>query len=274
VRVHLEPNETGIECDLLFRARSAPIEEPRSLLYDDGRLILNTMRFTQFGCWEGSFAVNGTGTAVASSRTRGARDKSWGVRPVGEPEGGAPGRGEPGVYWCWSPLDFGDLCTQFGTFEDRDGKPTQLSGCMLPAYDRAEDIPVGDDPGRREVQTVRHRIEWQPGTRRPARARLELCEHGGRVHEIELEPIARFQVKGLGYLHPEWAHAVWKGDLAIGSDSWRLEDLDPLDYTNVHVHHAVRARMGERTGLGTLETLVFGRHAPSGFREFLDGAAR
>ena len=34
-----------------------------------------------------------------------------------------------------------------------------------------------------------------------------------------------------------------------------------------------RARMGERQGVATLETVVFGRHDPSGFKELLDGAA-
>jgi hypothetical protein len=31
--------------------------------------------------------------------------------------------------------------------------------------------------------------------------------------------------------------------------------------------------MGDRTGVGTLETICFGRHAPSGFTGILDGAA-
>jgi hypothetical protein len=30
--------------------------------------------------------------------------------------------------------------------------------------------------------------------------------------------------------------------------------------------------MGEREGLGTLETICIGRHAPSGFTSFFDGA--
>ena len=31
-------------------------------------------------------------------------------------------------------------------------------------------------------------------------------------------------------------------------------------------------RMGDLTGVGTLETVVFGRHDPSGFKSILDGA--
>jgi hypothetical protein len=46
------------------------------------------------------------------------------LRPVGEPEMGAPGllTTDPGVYWVWAPIDFGDVCMQFRSFEDRDAR--------------------------------------------------------------------------------------------------------------------------------------------------------
>ena len=89
---------------------------------------------------------------------------------------------------------------------------------------------------------------------------------------MQLEPILRFQMKGIGYLHPEWAHGTWKGELAVAGESWKSDDLDPLAPENLHVQQVVRARMGDRTGIGVLEQLCLGPHAPSGFREFLDGA--
>jgi hypothetical protein len=43
------------------------------------------------------------------------------------------------------------------------------------------------------------------------------------------------------------------------------------------VHQIVRAHLagpdGERSGVGILETMCFGAHAPSGFTGFVDGAA-
>jgi hypothetical protein len=273
VRVRLAPNETGIECDLVFAARSIAAEEPRSQLFDDGRLILHTSRFTQFGCWSGHFSVNGARPAGRPGRTGGARDKSWGVRPVGEPEGGAPGltNGEPGVYWVWAPIDFGDVCTQFNTFQGRDGETRQLGACLMPAYADPGAIPT-EEKALVEMKTARHRIRWRPGTRRAAGAEIELEEPGGRVHTVTLEPVLDFLMKGVGYQHPDWGHGHWKGELKIGGESWRLDEQSPLDFTNIHAHQLVRARMGERTGVGTLETIVFGRHAPSGFKGILDGA--
>jgi hypothetical protein len=253
VRVRIAPNETGIECDLVFTARSVAAEEPRSVLHDDGRLIMHTSRFTQFGCWEGYFSVNGQRQEVRAARTAGARDKSWGVRPVGEPEGGAPGllNGEPGVYWFWAPIDFGDVCTQFNTFQGRNGETQQLGACLMPAYDDPASIPAVD-AGLKEIHEARHSVRWKSGTRRAAGAEIELVEPGGAVHTITLEPVLDFLMKGIGYSHPEWGHGVWKGELQIGAESWRVAEQHPLDPAHIHAHQLVRARMGDRTGVARI----------------------
>lgn len=275
-RVILAPNETGIECDLTFTARTAPEEEPRSTLYDDGRLMMSTTRFTQLGCWQGVVKVNGRRIEVNQKTTLGARDKSWGIRPVGEPEGGAPSTElrEPRVYWVWAPLDFGDFCTQFNTFEEANGKPTQLAACRMPAYATPADIPPVGVHEAEPMATARHRIHWQPGTRWAAAAEIDLVGKDDAVQTIHIEPLLTFCVSGVGYHHPEWGHGMWKGEEVIAGERWVMADLDPLDYRNIHVHQAVRATLGDRVGYGTFETLCLGRHEPSGFQGFLDGAGR
>ncbi len=274
VRVRVASNDTGIECDLTLRASTVPTQEPKNVMYDDGRLIMNTTRFTQLGSWEGHFAVGGVRTEVSASRTLGTRDKSWGVRPVGEPEAGAPGllTTEPGVYWVWAPIFFDGFCTQFQTFEDRDGNPTQLGAAIVPIHSSTDEIPRGEDPGHREMATARHRIEWLAGTRLAGSAEIELVSREGETYSITLEPMIRFQMLAIGYQHPEWGHGFWKGEEVVGGESWKQADLDLLDYKHIHVHQICRARMGDRTGVGTLETVVFGRHDPSGFKSILDGA--
>ncbi|HWG62629.1 MAG TPA: hypothetical protein VG253_13035 [Streptosporangiaceae bacterium] len=79
-------------------------------------------------------------------------------------------------------------------------------------------------------------------------------------------------MRGAGYMHPTWAHGRWHDELAVGAEEHRVEELDTLDPTCVHVQQVVRASWGGRTGLGVLEQLVIGPHAPSGFREMFDGA--
>jgi hypothetical protein len=274
LRVRLAPNDSAIEADLLFRASTAPTQEPKNQLREDGRLLMDTSRFTQFGSWQGSLAVAGRQRSVAAEQTPGTRDRSWGVRPVGEPAGGAPAAtgAAPGVYWVWAPIHFDDLCTQFGSFQDPQGHATQLSAAIVPRYASPDAIPHGDEPAHREMRDASHRIAWEPGTRRPRSAELRLLSREGESFEIQLEPLLRFQMLGIGYQHPEWGHGVWHGEQAFGAEVWKQDELDPLDYKHIHVHHICRARMGERRGVGTLETIAFGPHAPSGFSGLLDGA--
>ncbi len=272
IRVTLATNEHNIECDLLFTAASVPHEEPQNVMYDDGHLMMHNSRFTQMGYWSGYFSVDGRRIEV--QRSYGTRDKSWGVRPVGEPQGGAPGllNGEPGVYWVWNPINFGDLCTQFGTFEDRDGEPEQVSADLLPLYDDPADIPDGADAGMIQMPRAEHHIEWVTGTRQAGPTAVTLHDKAGQRYHIEMEPLLRFYMLGIGYNHAEWGHAIWKGELETAREEWVQADMDPLDYQHLHTHTVVRARMGDRVGMGTLETIVIGRHAPSGFTDFFDGA--
>ena len=65
---------------------------------------------------------------------------------------------------------------------------------------------------------------------------------------MQLEPLLRFQMKGIGYTHPEWGHGAWKGELAVAGESWKSDELDPLAPENLHIQQVVRARMGERDG--------------------------
>ncbi len=117
------------------------------------------------------------------------------------------------------------------------------------------------------------KIDFIPGTRRARAAEIALLERDGTRHEIGLEPLLCFRMKGIGYSHPEWGHGFWKGELAVGGESWKCDGLEPLAIENQHIQQVVRARMGDREGVGVLEQICFGPHATYGFKELLDGAS-
>ena len=202
----------------------------------------------------------------------GARDRSWGVRPVGEPERGATPRTEPGIYWIWSALHFEDTCLHFYTLEDHEGRALEVHAAELPAYGSAESVPAGPDPGTRPLN-AKHSISWQQGTRWSAAARLTLLGLDGVERQLLLEPLARFHMKGIGYQHPQWGHGMWKGEQALGGEAWNVDELDPGALENLHVQQICRVRMGNRAGVGVLEQIVIGSHRPSGFKGFTEGAA-
>ncbi|RIK93803.1 MAG: hypothetical protein DCC71_23845 [Proteobacteria bacterium] len=269
--LRVAPNEWGLEAELRFRARSVAVEEPRFVHREEQRLVMDVTRITQFGVWEGSLRVAGETIAVEPRTVLGCRDRSWGIRPVGERAAG-PMLSAPQFFWLWAPLQFDDCCTHFDVNEDASGRRWHQNGVVVPLLaDPATSSPV-DASGIRGTRDVEHRIEWQRGTRRAARAEIALVGHDGRRDAIALEPILTFQMLGIGYLHPEWGHGMWKGPAAAAGDSFAIADVNPLDPRFVHVQQLVRARWGERSGVGVLEQLVIGEHRPSGLSGLFDGA--
>jgi hypothetical protein len=270
LRVTVDPNEWGIEADLRFRARSVAVEEPRFVRREQGRLLMDVTRFTQFGSWEGSLRAGGESFAVAPAAVLGCRDRSWGIRPIGERAAG-PMLTAPQYFWLWAPLHFDDVCTHFDVNEDATGRRWHDNGVVVPLLRDANASAV-DTAGVLSMRSVEHCIEWQPGTRRAARAEIVLAADDGTRHAIALEPLATFQMCGIGYLHPEWGHANWKGPEAVGGERWKLADCNPLDPRFIHVQQLVRARWGNREGIGVLEQLVIGEHQPSGLHGLFDAA--
>jgi hypothetical protein len=272
LRVRVGGNPHGIEADLVYRARAPMIEEPRVTFHVGGRAVLDATRFTQHGTWEGRISVDGKRVDVRPDAVFGVRDRSWGLRPIGEPEGGAPGM-LPRVFWLWAPVHFDDLCTLAGTFESEDGRQTHRNAVIVPVIPATGEVPVVGPEDAESVPSFSHRVCWQSGTRRAASAEVTLRPHGKDALTIALQPLLTFQMRGLGYINPEWGHGTWKGESALGAESWSLAGVDPLDPRNIHVQQLCEARMGERRGVGVLEQLALGPHVPSGFRSILDGAA-
>lgn len=273
LRVVLEENDTGMACDLVFTARTAAVEEGRQTTRRDGRILMDATRFAQFGRWEGEIRYAGQRVRVEPARVLGTKDRSWGIRPVGEPEaGGAPSQASPQFFFLWSPIHWEDRCTHFGIFEDADGVPWHMDGALVPVYEDPARIPPTADAGIVPMHAVEHRLTYEPGTRRARAAEIALIERSGKRHEISLEPLLCFRMKGLGYTHPEWGHGRWKGELVWAGESWKTDTLEPLAFENQHIQQVMRARMGDAVGTGVLEQFSIGPHTRYGFRELLDGA--
>jgi hypothetical protein len=262
LRLVVGPNDSGVEADLTFRHQTAPMQEPRFTRVSGSRVVMDYTRLTQFGAWEGWVTVDGERIEVQPTEVLGSRDRSWGIRGVGERDAGAPGTDEPQFFWLWSPISFDDTCVHFDVQEDGDGRRWHWNG---------ELAPVGGGPTERAVD-VAWEIDWTPGTRRASRAAVTLQMMNGTSHRVELEPILDFQMLGIGYMHPEWSHGTWKGEDAVGVDRWRLADLDPTAFQHLHVQALCTATWGDKVGVGILEQLAIGRHDPSGFEGLFDMA--
>ena len=271
LRVTIAPNETGLGCDLTFTGRTANVEEGRQIGRSGVRRIMDATRFDQFGHWAGEIHCGARTLRIDPADVYGTKDRSWGVRPVGMPDPGlAPALQLPQVFFLWAPLHWRDRCSLVGLFEDADGRMWHWDGAILPAYHSPAEIPGVEDPGTRHLASVGHRLTYVPGTRRAGAAEIVMVETSGARHVVGLEPLLCFRMKGIGYTHPTWGHGMWQGELAVGGESWRCDDVDPMAIDNQHIQQVVRARWGGEEGIGVLEQICFGPHATYGFREFLD----
>jgi hypothetical protein len=252
-RVTVDAPDHGLRCDLTYTRRTAISEEPRQTMHDGARLFMDVTRATQLGTWSG-WIETPNGRHQIPENFRGTKDRSWGVRPIGEPLPGVESHRTPQLAFFWAPLHVGGGGLHFTTFDDSHGHPLSRSAVMF-----ADDAAVMTH-GALTVTMAR-------GTRWMSHAVLTMGEE-----EITLTPLLRFQMRGAGYNHPQFAHGRWHGGPIVTDEQLNLETLDPLEYANIHVQHVVRATRDHEVGLGVLEQLVLGPYEPAGLRGLLDGA--
>lgn len=257
------PNE-GLRAELTFRSRSAPLEEPHFHHQVGNRVLLDYTRLTQFGRWEGWVEVGGKRVICSPADTWGSRDRSWGIRPVGErAPTGAP-VADPQFYWLWAPINFGDFATHVDVNETVSGARWHETGFVAPDAEPAV-----------TATAVRYDITWRRGTRWAGSFEVDIDSPDGTTH-VSLEPLYDFQMCGVGYGHPEWGHGVWKGELEVFGERWSLPVADPCAPHHVHVQTVCRARArtatGTHDGIGILETYVVGPHEPTGLTGIVDPA--
>ena len=232
------------------------------------RVMFDYTRLTQFGGWEGWVEIDGELIDLEPGETWGSRDRSWGVRPVGERGSTGAPIADPQFFWLWAPINFETFSTHFDVNELFDGKRWHETGVIA-------QVDTGDGVLPEAMRAMDYRVGWTPGTRYAEWFEIDLVPWIGEPSTIRLEPLFHFQMLGIGYGHPEWGHGVWKGELAVGGDRWDLPIETPNAYEHVHIQAIVRATttggVGEHEGIGILEQLALGRHVPTGLDGLLDG---
>jgi hypothetical protein len=258
LRLVLEETE-GLAFDLTWEGSFDVVQEQPHLMLNGVRPTLDAQRFAQLGSWSGTLRVDGEETAIRPDRWLGSRDRSWGIRPVGESEPAGRPQDPPmeGFWWLYLPLRFEEYAVVVIAQEDADGFRTLNDATRIWRDGRVEQL------GWPQVD-----IDYAPGTRTPTRARLSCTGWGGKPVVIDVEPRTAVTLHvGGGYGgDPEWTHGQWKGagfaervthDLTAPDIAGRV----PFGVTD----HAARATCDGAAGYGLFEHASMGRHDPSGF---------
>ena len=267
LRLTVGDNETGITADLSWTARTGALLEDHTEMTSGPTVIIDMARFLQFGTWSGWVTAGGVTTDLDDDRVLGVRDRSWGVRPVGERPGGRPAE-HGSACWFWMPIHFDDECRTTGWFQRPGGEFWRADGHRLPVLDPVPLSIDNDHPDVFRLDPVAQDVVFEPDTRRISEARFTMRTPSGE-QVLDLESLHHFHMRGLGYTNLDWGHGMWKGELAVGSEHWRFADIDAKDPFHQHLHHVVKANVDGREGVGLLEQIIFGPHTQFGFTEWL-----
>ncbi|MFN2100755.1 hypothetical protein [Altererythrobacter sp. MF3-039] len=262
IRIRVDEQD-GMSADLTMTGRAFPIEEPRFTHRIGSRLFMDYTRLTQNCTWEGWIEIDGKRHELGSNVV-GTRDRSWGIRPVGAPDAQPnPAAKAPAFFWQWTPINLHGGSLFYHLNAEPDGHAWNTRAAWVPHGGGAEDIVEGE--GRLETG-------MQQGTRWPAKSVLHLDLAKG-PSEVTLDPVMRFQMRGLGYTHPKWNHGLHHGPLEVEREDIDLAALDPLAPENLHVQILCNATCDKgKQGMGIFEQLAIGPYEPFGLIGMFDGA--
>ncbi len=267
LRLVCDADDEGIGFDLVYRSEYGPISEPQHIRRQGDRILLDASRFAGVGTFEGELRVGGETVPVTPERFTATRDRSWGVRPVGEPEPAGRPNEFGGMWWCWIPLKFDDFALHVILEEDRDGvRNTNFAVRVWPAA-------TGRAP--EQLGWPLPDILYRSGTREPTHASIDLTHRDGKVSTLEIEPLVGIPLNvGCGYgADPEWTHGVWRGEQWVEGSEYDHNDPAVRGRAMFSItDHLARATFDGQEGWGIFEHGNIGPHAPSGFTDFTDVA--
>jgi hypothetical protein len=256
VDLHVAPNPSGIEAELMWTSDWPAYAEDHHRTVAADRVSTDSTRYDQVGRWDGSITLNGTHHVV--ERWWGARDHSWGVRPgVGgfEP---AIGADRSSLLFCWACFSTASFACQFQLQEDGGGRRLFLDGQL--------DWPAGDGRPSIRVADVTHDISFVPGTRVYDKLHYRVTLEDGQALEIDVEPLLRsWAYRGTGYnggFDDGLGLGAWRGE-RLEHDVYDLSDpeivlLDGAPHPPGHREQPARVTVNGAPGLGHMPVMTRG----------------
>ena len=258
----------GIAVDLSWNGLFDVVQERRHVLRSGNRITLDAQRFAQVGSWSGRIAVDGEHVDVDPSVWIGSRDRSWGIRPIGEPEPAGRPADPPfdGMWWLYVPMAFDDFGIVLIIQEEPNGFRS-LNDCTR----------IWRDGRVEQLGWPRVKIHYRSRTRIPTGATIFATAGDGAPVRFDVEsklPVPIHVGGGYGG-DSDWLHGMWKGEKFSERRTYNVNDPAIIARSGFGViDHVGRAlcRDGDgepAEGWGLFEHGALGRHDPSGFADWL-----
>jgi hypothetical protein len=261
LRLRCDAADAGVALDVEWEGAIPAHQEARHSQSHGVRLTTDTTRFAQTGWWTGSLQVGDEAFEVTPDTWKGGRDRSWGIRAVGEPEprGRRQAEGPGGFLWIYSTMQFDDFSIVCILQEDRVGNRVIEDATRVWREGSGKD----DDPlGRFD-----HQLTFAPGTRSVDAATLVFTAPSGATTEVGVTPlIASHLALGTGYgMDTDWRHGMYQGPLAVQHLTFDLSDAETWARTYGLVDHLARFELDGQVGYGLFEFAALGPYDRYGF---------
>ena len=177
LRIVMDETE-GMAADLTWNGLFDVVQEQRHVLRAGTRVTLDAQRFAQLGSWSGTLVIDGEELTVDPSVWIGSRDRSWGIRPIGEAEPAGRPADPPfeGMWWLYVPMAFDDFSIVIIIQEDPSGFRS-LNDCTR----------IWKDGRVEQLGWPRVEIHYRSGTRIPTGATIEASAPDGSPVHFEVE---------------------------------------------------------------------------------------
>lgn len=207
-----------LDVDLTFQGRGSPF--PFRPIYHerDGKVVWDQYHYTQAGTYRGAVRK---GNDLLQDLV-GIRDRSWGIRDMQNLD-----------FWIWISANFPSFWITAWLSEDGAGNRICLDGAVT---------RPGAPEDRKQITDIGYEIEFQAGTRTPARSRFQ----------IQTEDDARLQ------LQAEAGATIY---VTLQEGVHDLEDPDTLrelDASTMILDQVQRFTCQGEQGVGLIEYFVLG----------------
>jgi len=266
LRCTASANSNGISCDLLFRAETGAIDEGRLKVGREGINYIDQTRFMQYGSWEGWIEVDGRRTTLERGEAFGLRDKSWGVRLIGEQHVTQRRGGQ--IFWMNVIIRLQDRFCMIRTLDHADGSSHEREGYSAPLYASPADVPVGET-ALRHVAHWGFELAFADQSRRISAGRYPVRWSDGSETVVEGRALGTLWYAGIGYNHERWHHGLDHGGvLVVEREQWRADEVDMSRLDRQFLASFMEFRIdGELLGFGHTEQLLMGEYQPLGWTE-------
>ena len=262
LRVICEPNEFDFSMDVTWKSFMPAIEEQNQYLRQSGKVVFNTQRFTQMGFWKGKLKAGELMWEIDSDNWWGIRDRSWGIRPVGEPSPDGIRSDTHSLSGMWNhyPMQFPDHSLLYMLNEENDGTRKLEEGRRI-WKDPSKPIEY---LGRPEYKHTFH-----PGTRVIKSSVIDFPDAPTGPIKIRCKAlIPNYLSLGTGYgLDQDWRHGLYQGpNEVVQAKSYKVKEIAPIAQYGV-VDQVGKYQYKGHTGYGLFEHAFIGPFDNCGFKE-------